>query len=61
MKDSLLIGMVLGLMGGALLFKHSPVAKDIVNKGEAAIRKEISTVAKDIEKKTAPNTQKTAQ
>lgn len=55
MKDGILIGIVLGLFGGALLFKHSPVAKDIVNKSEKAIREEINSMAKELEKKTKLN------
>ena len=58
MRDSLLIGVVLGLVGGALLFKHSPAAKDIVNKGEKAVKQEINSIAKELEKQTAAKTTK---
>ncbi len=52
MKDGILMGIVLGLFGGALLFKHSPVAKDIVNQSEKAIKEELNSFAKQVEKKT---------
>lgn len=53
MKDGIVFGMVLGLAVGALLFKHSPVAKDIVNKGEKRVMEEINSLVKEVDKKTS--------
>lgn len=50
MKDGLIMGVVIGLVTGALLFKHSETAKDIINQGEKAVNKEL----KNIKKKIAP-------
>lgn len=52
MKDGVLIGIVIGLFGGALLFKHSPVAKDLINKSEKAVKEELNSIAKQVDKKT---------
>lgn len=41
MKEGLVCGMFLGLIAGALLYKHNDAAKDLINKGEQAIKKEI--------------------
>ncbi len=54
MKEGLFVGMALGLVTGALLFKHSEAAKEIVNKGEKAVKKEIN----EMKKKAAPKTKK---
>ncbi len=45
MKDCLLCGMLIGLMAGALLYKHNPQAKDLVNQAEDAVKKEIKNIA----------------
>lgn len=55
MKDGMLLGIVLGLFGGAILFKHSPAAKDLINQSEKAIKEEINSFAKQVEKKTKTN------
>ncbi len=52
MKEGTLIGMVIGLFVGALLFKHCDAAQDIINKGEIAVKKELNEMAKQIDKKT---------
>ena len=45
MKEGLLCGMVIGLMAGALLYKHNPQAKDLVNQTESAVKKELKNIA----------------
>ena len=45
MKDGLICGMLLGLMAGALLYKHNPQAKDLVNQTETAVKKELKNIA----------------
>jgi len=45
MKDGLICGMLLGLVAGALLYKHNPQAKEIVNQSEKAIKKELKNIA----------------
>lgn len=45
MKDGLICGMLLGLMAGALLYKHNPQAKDLVNQTEDAVKKELKNIA----------------
>lgn len=45
MKEGLICGMVIGLMAGALLYKHNPQAKDIVNQTEDAVKKELKNIA----------------
>ncbi|MGI5841887.1 MAG: hypothetical protein ACOX6H_01165 [Christensenellales bacterium] len=52
MKDGMLMGLLVGLGIGALLFKHSPVAKEIVNKAEEAVKEEINNCAKEVVNKT---------
>ncbi len=54
MKEGLIVGMAIGLVTGALLFKHSETAKEMVNKGEKAVKKEIN----EMKKKVAPKTKK---
>ena len=41
MKEGLVCGMLLGLIAGALLYKHNDTAKDLINKGEKAIKEEL--------------------
>lgn len=45
MKEGLLCGLVIGLMAGALLYKHNPQAKDLVNQTESAVKKELKNIA----------------
>ena len=45
MKEGLICGMVIGLMAGALLYKHNPQAKDIANQTEQAVKKELKNIA----------------
>lgn len=45
MKDGLICGMFLGLMAGALLYKHNPQAKELVNQTESAVKKELKNIA----------------
>ena len=60
MKDfCMIIGFGAGLVAGALLYKHSQDAKQIVNKGEKAVMQEVENM-KDMVK-TQKNKQKTAQ
>ena len=60
MKDfCMIIGFGAGLVAGALLYKHSQDAKQIVNKGEKAVMQEVENM-KDMVK-TQKGKQKTAQ
>ena len=60
MKDfCMIIGFGAGLVAGALLYKHSQDAKQIVNKGEKAVMQEVENM-KDMVK-TQKSKQKTAQ
>lgn len=44
MKESMLFGLAVGMVAGALLFKHCDSCKEVVNKGENAIKKEIENM-----------------
>ena len=44
MKDGLICGIALGMIAGALLYKHSPDAKRVVNNSEDAIKKELKNI-----------------
>lgn len=46
-----LIGFGAGMVTGALLYKHSQDAKNAVNKGEKAVKKEIEEMKGKIEPK----------
>ena len=52
MKESMLFGLAAGMVAGALLFKHCDSCKEVVNKGENAIKKEIENMTGS-KKKTA--------
>ena len=45
MKDGLVCGMLIGLIAGALLYKHNPQAKELVNNSEEAIKKELKNIS----------------
>ena len=45
MKDGLICGMLIGLMAGALLYKHNPQAKKLVNETEEAVKQELKNIA----------------
>lgn len=45
MKDGLVCGMVLGLIAGALLYKHNPQAKELVNESEKAVKRQLKNIA----------------
>jgi len=45
MKDGLICGMLLGIVAGALLYKHNPQAKQLVNESEKAVKKELKNIA----------------
>lgn len=52
MKDVLmLLGFSMGLVTGALLYKYSTCTKEIVDKGEKAVVKEIEKMDKKSKKK----------
>lgn len=51
MKDGLICGMILGIVAGMFIYKHSPDAKQIVNKTEEAVKKELNNMSS--EKKSA--------
>ena len=44
MKDGLICGMFLGLVAGALLYKHNPQAKELVNESEKAVKKQLKSM-----------------
>ena len=44
MKDGLICGLFLGLMAGALLYKHNPQAKEIVNESEKAVKRQLKNI-----------------
>lgn len=46
MKEGLLCGVALGMVAGIMLYKYNDKAKEIVNKGEKAIKNELKKVAK---------------
>lgn len=45
MKDGLLCGMILGLAVGALLYKHNPEAREIVNESEKAVKRKLKEIS----------------
>ena len=51
MKDIwMVVGFGAGLVTGALLFKHSQEAKQLVNKGEKAVKKEVENLKEAVKK-----------
>jgi len=53
MKDiCMLVGFGAGLVAGALLYKHSQDARQMVNKGEKAVKEEVENMKNMIESKT---------
>ena len=44
MKDGLICGVIIGMIAGALLYKHNPEAKQIVNDTEQMVKKEIKNL-----------------
>jgi len=53
MKDiCMLAGFGAGLVAGALLYKHSQDARQMVNKGEKAVKEEVENMKNMIESKT---------
>lgn len=45
MKELMMVvGFGAGLVAGALLYKHSQEAKNLVNKGEKAVKKEVENM-----------------
>lgn len=47
MKDGIICGLVIGMAIGALLYKYNPQAKELVNKTEDAVKKEVHNMTKD--------------
>jgi len=45
MKEGLICGVLLGMVAGALLYKHNPQAKQLFNNTENAVKKEIKNMA----------------
>ena len=45
MKDGLICGMLVGLIAGALLYKHNPQAKKLVNESEEAVKTELKNIS----------------
>lgn len=52
MKDGLICGVVIGMIAGALLYKYNPQAKEIVNKTEDVVKKEMENMSKQTSKKS---------
>ena len=52
MKDGIICGIVLGMIAGALLYKHNPCAKEIVNSTEDVVKEEIKNMTKTSQKKS---------
>jgi len=52
-KEGIVFGMLVGLVVGAVLFKHNPKVKELYNKGEEAVKQEINNIVKEMDKKTA--------
>ena len=50
MKDGLVCGIIIGMIAGALLYKHNPDAKQIINKTEDAVKKEVKNAKKTSQK-----------
>lgn len=51
MKEfAMLMGFGIGLVTGALMYKYSQCTKDIVNKGEKAVIKEVDNIKKAVKK-----------
>lgn len=44
----MVVGFGAGLVTGALLFKHSQEAKQLVNKGEKAVKKEVESLKETV-------------
>ena len=44
MKEGLICGMLLGMVAGALLYKHNPQAQDLVDQSEKAVKKELKNI-----------------
>lgn len=61
MKDiCMLVGFGAGLVAGALLYKHSQEAKQLVNKGEKAVKKEMDNM-KEMVKTIKPNSKQKSE
>ncbi len=51
MKDGIICGIVIGMIAGALLYKYNPQAKEIVNKTEEVVKKEVENMKSEQPKK----------
>lgn len=49
----MIVGFGAGLVAGALLYKHSQEAKQLVNKGEKAVKKEMENLKETVKKPKA--------
>ena len=47
MKDGIICGIVIGMAVGALLYKYNPQAKELVNKAEETVKKEVHNMTKE--------------
>lgn len=55
MKELMMVvGFGAGLVAGALLYKHSQEAKNLVNKGEKAVKKEVENMKEMIKQDKKP-------
>ena len=53
MKDGLICGVIIGMLAGAILYKHNSGVKEIVNKAEDTVKAEVNEMSKSIDKKTS--------
>ena len=52
MKEGMLFGLAVGMIAGALLFKHCEPCKEMINQGEKMIKKEIQGMTENKKKST---------
>ncbi len=54
----MIMGFGAGLVTGALLYKHSQEAKQLVNKGEKAVKKEVENLKETVKPQKKPKSNK---
>ena len=53
MKDGIICGMAIGIIVGAMLYKYNPQAKELINKTEETVKKEVDDITNNMSKKTS--------
>ena len=53
MKEGMLFGLIVGMVAGALLFKHCEPCKEMINQGEKMVKKEIQDLTESKKKSTS--------